>query len=428
MDIRSVINRKRDGLAHTEDEIQYLIAGATGGTIPDYQLSAWLMAAYLNGLNEQETQCLTLAMANSGERLDLSSLPHPIIDKHSTGGVGDKTTIVLLPWLAACGMTMIKMSGRGLGITGGTVDKLESVSGFRSDLSPAEMIKQAERIGIAWTGQSANLAPADKILYSLRNATGTVDSIPLIVSSILSKKLAGGSDTLILDVKCGSGAFAKDLADAQTLRDGLIRIGSQSMNVRAAISDMSQPLGRKVGNALEVKEAIEVLQGKSTGRFFELCLYYARLALGKDSHIDPVEVLRSGRALDKAVEWFDAQGADSKCFEAPNWQVAPVIRDLLHTGESGFIHSVDAQVVGRTVVELGGGRRQRSDKINHTVGVETFVSVGDHVDRGDTLMRIHAESDHSAEEAMENLSQGIVISGMPVAPVPVILEPFTEFA
>ena len=244
-DTLTVISTKRDGGVLGRDEIEHIVAGATDGSIPDYQLSAFLMAAFIQGLNAQETADLTSAMAGSGERLDLSSLPRPWVDKHSTGGIGDKTTLVTLPILRACGLTVVKMSGRGLGITGGTIDKLESVPGFRTDLSPEEMVAQASKIGIALTGQTPKLAPADKKLYSLRNSTSTVASIPLIVASILSKKIAGGAETIVLDVKCGSGAFMRDLSEATSLADAL-EATAKLLGVRciARITDMEQPLGR----------------------------------------------------------------------------------------------------------------------------------------------------------------------------------------
>ncbi|MCH7945802.1 MAG: thymidine phosphorylase, partial [Armatimonadetes bacterium] len=297
MDFQDIIAAKREGRANSVEELRFLSQGAADGSLSDEELTAWLKAAYQNTLSATETADLTLAMAESGERLDLAGLPKPWVDKHSTGGVGDKTTIVLLPLLAACGMTVVKMSGRGLGITGGTVDKLGSVPGFRLDLTPEEMKEQAGRIGLAITGQTPRLAPADKKLYALRDVSGTVGSVPLIVSSILSKKIAGGAETVVLDVKCGSGAFMKTLPEAQALAQALVETARLcGLDLHLSITDMDQPLGRAVGNALEVKEAIRVLQGSETGRFRDLCLHFAGRALaavGKGSEEDARRVLES---------------------------------------------------------------------------------------------------------------------------------------
>lgn len=391
------IRRRREGGVHTAQELKALAMGAADGSIQDYQLAAWLMAACLNPLTPQETADLTIAMAESGERLDLSSLPRPWVDKHSTGGVGDKTTLVLLPILAACGLTLVKMSGRGLGITGGTIDKLESVPGFRTDLTPEEMVKQAKMIGLALTGQTPRLAPADKALYALRDATGTVDSIPLIVSSILSKKMAGGAETILLDVKCGSGAFMKDLGQARQLRDALNETGRiAGLNVRAHITDMEQPLGRAVGNALEVKEAIRVLKGEEKGRFAELCFRYAAEtleAVGQaDGAAQVAEVIRNGGALQAAMHWFHAQGGDLEVFEEDEtWQLAPTVTQVVHTGEAGWVSAIDARAVGQFVVDLGGGRKSKTDAVDPRVGVVLHTQVGDRIEPGQPLYDIHSD-------------------------------------
>ncbi len=290
VDVQNISSKRQQGLGNSRQELRIVADGAADGSLTDEELTAWLKAAYDHPLSPEETAQLTLAMAESGERLDLTGLPKPWVDKHSTGGVGDKTTIVLLPLLAACGLTVVKMSGRGLGITGGTVDKLGSVPGFRLDLSPDEMKEQAGRIGIALTGQTPRLAPADKRLYALRDVTGTVGSVPLIVSSILSKKIAGGAETVILDVKCGSGAFMKTLLKAEALAQALQDTANLcALNLHTSITDMDQPLGHAVGNALEVKEAIRVLKGEEIGRFRDLCLHFAGkalLATGKGTEDD----------------------------------------------------------------------------------------------------------------------------------------------
>ncbi|MFQ3588158.1 MAG: thymidine phosphorylase, partial [Fimbriimonadaceae bacterium] len=355
MSIADILAARRDGRPHTQAEIRRLVVGAADGSIPDYQLAAWLMAAFLRPLSLDETAWLAEAMADSGERMDLSALPKPWVDKHSTGGVGDKTTLVLAPLLAACGLTVVKMSGRGLGITGGTIDKLASVPGFRTDLDPEQMLAQAGRIGVALTGQTPRLAPADKTLYALRDATQTVASLPLIVSSILSKKIAGGAETVVLDVKAGSGSFMPTFEKAVELAEWLREVGSRcGLHVRTAITDMDQPLGRAVGNAVEVKEALRVLKGTERGRFRDLCLELAGLTLAASGRAPAraegrrhaEEALDSGRALAKAFEWFEAQDADRTVFETEDWGVAPY-RCEVRASSSGWVASLSAGVVGQ---------------------------------------------------------------------------------
>lgn len=404
MDFRRVIAARRAGEIHAADDLRELCEGAARGTIPDYQLAAWLMAAVLRPLTPGETADLTLAMAASGERLDLSGLPRPWVDKHSTGGVGDKTTLVLLPLLAACGLTMAKMSGRGLGITGGTIDKLESVPGFRTDLDPAEMVAQAGRIGIALTGQTPDLAPADKALYALRDATGTVDSLPLIVSSILSKKIAGGAETVVLDVKCGSGAFMRTLPEARALAAALRETGERAgLNVRVAITDMDTPLGAAVGNALEVAEARAVLRGDDltppVARFRELCVALADLALDAVGRAPEAEaVLADGRAWAKAREWFSAQGAD---WEAWSPSPAPRTREIV-AERDGVVARVDARAVGLAAVALGAGRQVKTDVIDPRVGLVLLAGVGDRVARGQPVATVHlADRDADLDGAFE---------------------------
>lgn len=427
VDFIHILSKRRDALSHTEEELRFLANGAAAGTIPDYQLSAWLMAAYLNPLSEQETVWLTLAMAQSGERIDLTGLPKPWMDKHSTGGVGDKTTIVLLPVLAACGLTVVKMSGRGLGITGGTVDKLMSVPGFRMDLTPEEMKVQASKIGLAITGSTPNLAPADKTLYALRDVTGTVRSLPLIVSSILSKKIAGGAEIVTLDVKCGSGAFMKTPAEARQLATWLKKIGeSAGLNVQCEITEMDQPLGWAIGNALEVKEAIRVLKGDLDGRFAELCIEVAASALKAGNRAEGLEqgrvmvreVLRNGAAFAKAKEWFAAQGGDVSVFSSEDWGVAPAVF-AVRAKESGWVARVDAEIIGQAVVDLGGGRKKKTDEIDPRVGVVLRVEVGKRVAAGDVLAEVHyANENKSVIECIEHAIQ-IVDHG--VRPLPIVL-------
>lgn len=414
----NLIAKKRDGGTHSREELDFLAKAAAEGTIPDYQLSAWLMAAYIQGLTPQETADLTLAMAASGERMDLGDLPKPWVDKHSTGGVGDKTTLVLVPLLACCDLTIVKMSGRGLGITGGTIDKLESIPGFRTDLAPEELIKQAKLVGCALTGQTPRLAPADKIFYALRDVTGTVDSIPLIVSSILSKKIAGGAETVILDVKCGSGAFMKDLAQAEKLKAALTEVGTLAgLNIRAAITDMDQPLGRAVGNALEVKEAIRVLRGEETGRFAELCFWFAEETL-KALGLNPAKVRESidnGGAMQMAMHWIREQGGTIEVFDDEEWCKAPYVTPLIYKGPSGWVKRVAADKVGEIVLELGGGRRQKTDQIDHSVGLELDVQVGDKIAANQVVGYLHSKDEREIE------LDWIEISENPVEPRPVIV-------
>jgi len=422
-----VIATRRDGGVHREEDLRLLADGSADGSIPDYQLSAWLMAAFLNPLSDQETAWLTMAMAQSGDRIDLTGLPKPWVDKHSTGGVGDKTTLVLLPILAACGLTVVKMSGRGLGITGGTVDKLSSIPGFRLDLSPEEMKAQASRIGLALTGQTPDLAPADKTLYALRDVTATVASIPLIVSSILSKKIAGGAETIVIDVKCGSGAFMTDLKEATHLSRLLVSTGDLcGLKVKTSISDMNQPLGSAVGNSLEVAEALAVLSGEAfappTTRFRELCLHYAAETLaasGKclsesEGRMAAERALDTGAALNKAYEWFKAQGGD-----ADRLPEAHVVAPL--SGEGGWVQEVDAEAVGRAVIELGGGRSRKEDVIDLSVGVKLHVQVGQQVGSGGLLAEVHAASDDDAEQALASLKAAIRIGPNPIPEPPLFL-------
>ena len=431
MNILAAIERKRDGEANTPEELKAISEAAATGSAPDYQLAAWLMAAYLKGLSAEETAALTMAMAHSGEVLNLSTLPKPWVDKHSTGGVGDKTTIVLLPLLAACGLTMVKMSGRGLGITGGTVDKLASIPGFRLDLSPAEMVAQAGRIGLALAGQTADLAPADKALYALRDVTATVDSVPLIVASILSKKIAGGAETIVLDVKCGSGALMTSMTRARELAKWLVATGKHcGLHIRLAITDMDQPLGRMAGNALEVLEAIEVLQG-TPGRFRELCLDLAAETLeaagiakseAKGREI-AAKALGDGSAAKKASEWFLAQGAEFDPVAEPGLLVkAPVVQTLGYQGDPGWVGRVDARAVGEAVVQLGGGRKTKEDAINLSVGVETLIEVGQRVEPGQAVFRIHAQSAPDAARAVVMLEGAVAVSESAVSARPRVLE------
>lgn len=427
MNFVEVIARRRDGLASAPGDLAVVAQGAADGSVPDYQLAAWLMAAYLNPLTTQETAELTLAMAQSGEVLDRTGLPHPWFDKHSTGGVGDKTTIALLPILVACGMTVVKMSGRGLGMTGGTIDKLEAVPGFRTDLEPEAMLDLARRTGLALSGQTPRLAPADKALYALRDVTGTVANVPLITASILSKKIAAGAECVVLDVKCGSGAFMSDLGAAQTLRQSLVQTGEAAgLRVVARVTDMDQPLGAAVGNALEVKEAIRVVQGAdlspTEARFRDLLLEFARDSLavaGIDA--DPAAAIASGQAADVMRRWFAEQGGDTSVFDNEDWAVAPVRRTLV-AERAGTVAQVSAHGVGHAVLNLGAGRRTKADQIDPRVGAEVHVAVGTPVAAGEPLVTIHAAGEADADAAESLLRGAIRVSDAGVTPRPLFLD------
>ncbi len=430
MDALDIIAKRRDRQTNSVEELAWLARGAAAGSIPDYQLSAWLMAAYLNPLDAEETANLTAAMADSGERLDLSGLPKPWVDKHSTGGVGDKTTIALLPLLAACGLTVVKMSGRGLGITGGTVDKLQSIPGFRMDLTPAEMKAQAKRIGLAITGQTANLAPADKALYALRDVTGTVGSIPLIVSSILCKKLAGGADTIVLDVKCGSGGFMPDRTRARELALALKGTAERCrLRIQIVISDMDRPLGTSAGNALEVKEAFRTLRGEQS-RFSEFCVALAGVTLhacgasesSASGELRARAAIGTGAALEKARQWLEAQAGSAEALDSDAWGNAMIAEEVRHEGPPGWIARVDARKVGEVVVALGGGRATKDAAIDPTAGVEVPLEIGGRIEAGGVLARIHCAEHSLVAQASARLRSAIEVAGSPVEAGPTILE------
>lgn len=431
--MRELIAKKRDGGTHTPEEIEAILRGYVQGEIPDYQVAAWLMACYLKGLNEAETLALTQAMARSGEQLDLSEVPAPTLDKHSTGGVGDKTSLVVVPLLASAGASLVKMSGRGLGFTGGTVDKLESIPGYRTELTAQEMLAQVKRIGCCLAGQSASLVPADKKLYALRDATATVESIPLIASSIMSKKLAGGAQHLVLDVKVGAGAFMPTLEQARLLADTLLAIGKGAGRaVRALLTDMSQPLGFMVGNALEVREAIETLTpgGRAHPRFRELCLRLAgvalhlcRLAESESAGYERAQaLLEGGHALDKFRQLIEAQGGDPHVIEELHrLPQAPVVIEICAPSE-GYVQAVHPRQVAEVALRLGAGRQRKEDTIDPAVGVEVLKSVGDTVERGEPLLRIYARTEAQAESVRPLAETVVQIGQSPTPSVPVVLE------
>lgn len=429
MRMYDLIKKKRDGGILTEQEIAYMIQGYTNGKIPDYQMSAMMMAMYYQGLNEKETLSLTMEMAHSGELLDLSAIHGVKVDKHSTGGVGDKTSLALTPMAAACGVKVAKMSGRGLGHTGGTIDKLESFAGFRTDITTEQFLSQVNRIGVAIMGQTADLAPADKKLYALRDVTATVDQMSLIASSIMSKKLAAGADAIVLDVKTGSGAFMKKEEDAEALAREMVRIGNGAgRKTTAVITDMDQPLGFAVGNALEVREAINTLSGNGPEDFLELCLTlgsHMLLAAGKaDSEKQAGEKLRGviadGSALKKLADFVAAQGGDADMVYHPERLPRAAFTESVCAGSDGYISRIICDEVGICSLMLGGGRETKEDLIDLSVGIVFHKKKGDAVQSGDVVATLHANDKEKLAAAKNRLLRAIAVSAEPVSKVPLI--------
>lgn len=425
MNMVDIITKKRDGEELTPEEIRFFIENYVKDRIPDYQASALLMAIYFRGLSRAETFALTEAMEFSGDVEDLSDLPGVKVDKHSTGGVGDKTTLVVAPVAAAAGVTVAKMSGRGLGFTGGTADKLEAIPGFRTRLEPAEFHRQLEELGLAVITQTGSITPADKKIYALRDVTGTVESPGLIASSIMSKKLAAGSDGIVLDVKCGSGALLKDLAEAENMADLMIDIGRKAgRKMVAVISDMSQPLGRAVGNALEVEEAVQVLKGGGPEDLRQLCLELAgemiRIGGRAESFEEGKEtarqVLSDGRALEKFRQMVRRQGGDDRIVEEPERMGSSrYSRDVL-AGRTGFIAETDTREIGRASQHLGAGRLRKEDEIDFTAGIRMHVRIGNFVKEGDVLATLYGADSRRLEEAEIIMEAAIRISAEPTAP------------
>lgn len=415
--IPEIIQKKRDGGELSRDEMEALVLGGLRGEVPDYQVSAWLMAVYFRGMTPQETTTLTSILQHSGRQLDLPSLDKPILDKHSTGGVGDKTSLVVVPLLAALGIAVPKMSGRGLGFTGGTVDKLESIPGFRTDFTAEEIARLVEKVGACLVGQSPDMAPADKYLYALRDVTATVDCIPLIAASVMSKKLAGGADYILLDVKTGPGAFMPHLPDALELAQKLVEIGEMAgRHTLALVTDMSQPLGEAVGNALEVAEAIRVLRresGASSARFETLCVELAAHALlltGMEislwqARLRARECLNGGKPLEVFRAMVEAQGGDPRVVDDLSRLPQAPIRLSVFVPEVGYIHAIDARRVGLLAVRLGAGRSRKEEAIDHATGIRILRHVGDHVDPILPVAEVHARTEEKAQEAVEELEE-----------------------
>ena len=429
-----IITNKRDGLPLQSEEINWFIEQVTLGAIPDYQIAAWLMAVYLRGMERREIVDLTLAMARSGDTLDLSdTLPYSV-DKHSSGGVGDKTSLVVLPLVAACGIPVAKMSGRGLGFSGGTLDKLESIPGFNVQISGERFKAQARSVGLVLAGQSARLAPADGILYGLRDVTGTVPSLPLIASSIMSKKIAAGAQGIVLDVKVGRGAFMTTLDAARDLAQIMVNIGKDAgRDVVAVISDMNQPLGSSVGNALEVVEAVRVLRGQSAGDFLEHCLeiagYMLRLAgQGKRYH-DAVETrsillqaVQNGSAFAKFRDMVIAQDGDVDAVDDTSRLAQARVIVPYYSPSSGHISMVAADLIAQAAFELGAGRATKADRIDLAVGVEVHVRVGDYAEKGMPLVTIHANDPDKLDACMPYLQRAFAFSESPVERLPLFYD------
>ncbi|MEZ0395847.1 MAG: thymidine phosphorylase [Anaerolineales bacterium] len=426
-----IIIKKRDRQELSREEIEFFVQGFTKGEIPDYQAAAWAMAVLLNGMTPRETTDLTLAMAHSGAVLDLSDVVERAVDKHSSGGVGDKTTLVVLPLAAACGLPVGKMSGRGLGFSGGTLDKMESIPGYRCDLTTEEFKRQLKESGVVLTGQSLDLAPADGKLYALRDVTGTVPSTPLIASSIMSKKIAAGAQAIVLDVKVGLGAFMQTLDEARTLARLMVDIGRLAgRETVALLSDMNQPLGRAVGNALEVREAIDTLHGDGPDDFREHCLHVAAhlLVLGRraadlgSARQMAEAALASGAAFEKFRLLVRAQGGDVSYVDDPSKLPAASLVEEVKAERSGYLSQVHARLFGEAVVILGGGRAKKGDPIDHAVGLVVHVKVGDFVERGWPLYTIHANDAARLEEARRHLREAIAWSETPVPPLPLFYD------
>ncbi|MBO7744028.1 pyrimidine-nucleoside phosphorylase [Paenibacillus sp. MWE-103] len=431
-----IIHKKRNGGSLTNEELSFLIQGYSRGEIPDYQMSAWAMAVYFQGMNPEETAFLTLAMAESGDRVDLSPIRGIKVDKHSTGGVGDKTSLIIGPLVASCGVPVAKMSGRGLGHTGGTIDKMESMPGFRTELAREDFIAQVNDIGVAIIGQSGDLAPADKKLYALRDVTATVESIPLIASSVMSKKIAAGADAIVLDVKTGSGAFMKTLDDSERLAKAMVEIGTQvGRRTAALISDMDQPLGFAIGNALEVREAIQTLHGRGPDDLTELCIALAShmVVLGgqaanlKEAEAALREKLRSGEALAKFKAFVAAQGGDPAVGDDPALlPQAPVLVEV-PAPKSGHVHAIQAEELGLAAMLLGAGRAMKDSVIDHAVGITLRRKVGEEVREGETIALLHVREDGDAAQAvLRRVQDAYAIGDEPAQPSPLLLSIVTE--
>ena len=431
MNILEIIEKKRDKKELSKEEIEYFIEGYTNDTIADYQASALIMAMYLNGMTKQETTDLTIAMANSGEKLDLSSLNEVIVDKHSTGGVGDKVSLILLPLVASLGVPVAKMSGRGLGFTGGTVDKLESIPGYQTGIDIHKFVENVEKVGISMISQTLNLAPADKKIYSLRDSISCVESIPLIASSIMSKKIASGAQKIVLDVTCGSGAFMPSKEKAEVLAEEMIEIGRlANKETVCVLTNMDEPLGYAVGNSLEVIEAIHFLKGDMPEDVKEVVLelgaYMIKLA-GKGADIEEnkvklLENIENGKGYEKFIQLVENQGGDISYIKDINQFPKANYIENVYSQKDGYIQSMNAKAIGKIVCDLGAGRIQKEDSIDNAVGIILNKKVSDKVEKEDLLVTIYANSKEKLEEAKKNVLEVIKIENREVEKPKMILE------
>ncbi|MFC7441042.1 pyrimidine-nucleoside phosphorylase [Laceyella putida] len=435
MNTVEIIRKKRDGQELTTAEIKKLIRGYTDGSIPDYQMSAWAMAVYYQGMSDRETADLTMAIVESGEQVDLSQIAGIKVDKHSTGGVGDTTTLVLGPLVAAAGVPVAKLSGRGLGHTGGTIDKLESIPGFSTELASAEFVKRVNDDKIAVIGQTADLTPADKKLYALRDVTATVDSIPLIASSIMSKKIASGADAIVLDVKTGEGAFMKEEADAIRLAQAMVAIGKHvGRTTVAVVSDMSQPLGYAVGNAVEVKEAIDTLKGEGPADLTELSLMLGSHMLvlsGKYGNAAEArkaleQAIRDGSALAKFRAFVVGQHGDGTVIDQPDRLLQPRTKRKVLAERDGVINKIHAEEVGLCAMKLGAGRATKEDQIDYAVGILLHKKVGEPVKKGEPLATLYVNNEEPVQEVEARLRSAMEIGTEPVTPPALIRSIVTE--
>lgn len=429
MRMYDLIMKKRNGGKLSEEEIDYMVKGFTLGEIPDYQMSAMMMAVYFVGMDEGETLYLTMAMAHSGDMLDLSGIEGIKVDKHSTGGVGDKTSLALIPMVAACGIKVAKMSGRGLGHTGGTIDKLESFPGFTTEISKNQFIENVNKIGIAIMSQTADLAPADKKLYALRDVTATVDNMSLIASSIMSKKLASGADAIVLDVKTGSGAFMKEEKDARELAREMVKLGKNAgRKTVAVISDMDQPLGYAVGNSLEVKEAIDTLRGVGPEDFLELCLTLgSHMVVAGGMAGDAAEareklkrVIADGSALEKLAEFVEAQGGDKEAVYHTELLPRAVYREEILSPQEGYVKRIICDEIGICSLMLGGGRETKESGIDLSVGVELKKKVGDYVKKGEVLAALYGNDRKKMGAAAKRFIDSYRFADQPLEKTPFI--------
>lgn len=432
MRMTDIIEHKKQGLKLTKEEIEFFVREYTKGDIPDYQAAALAMAVYFNKMDNEETADLTLAMAHSGDMLDLSEFGNSTVDKHSSGGVGDKITLIVAPIACAAGCTVAKMSGRGLGFTGGTIDKLEAIPGFSTAMAPKEFKEKAKNIGLVIAGQTGNMAPCDKKLYALRDVTATVDCMPLIASSIMSKKLAAGAKNIVLDVKCGDGAFMKNLDDASKLANEMVSIGKRcGRNVTALITDMTSPLGYAVGNSLEVQEAIKVLKGENIPRLTPLCISLAAnmISLTKGIELSEAQkqvtnIINSGKALDKFKEMVKSQGGDTSFIEDESKFEFDKCKFEIKAENDGYITKINAEKIGETCVLLGAGRNVKTDAIDSLAGIMLSVKINDYICKNDTVMTLYSNDENKLKEAIKLANASFVIGNEKAEEKNIILKQF----